>query len=237
MHRFFRDGAQNGGIAELTGGEARHMRSVLRLKAGDSVILCDGKGNDYTAELTGYQGESAILSVGPRIGETNEPDTEIAAYLAYTKSDRLEYAVQKTVELGVSVICMFESERCVAHYSENKLARLSRIAFEACKQSGRSRLVTVSHAGGMAEALLHDRRSALKLFCFERSRRPIRECLGRLPKAVCVMCGPEGGFTDAEALFASKTGWSDVSLGKRILRSETAPVAALSIVLYEARDI
>ncbi|MCL2083956.1 MAG: 16S rRNA (uracil(1498)-N(3))-methyltransferase [Oscillospiraceae bacterium] len=237
MRRFFWDGSQKDGLVELTGSEARHIHSVLRLKPGDGVILCDGGGNDYSAELIRCDAGAAVLTLLGRLDKTNEPACEVCVYLAYTKGDRLEYAVQKTVELGASAIYMFESERCVTHYSENKLARLSRIAFEACKQSGRGKLVGVFHAGDMAAALLHDRRRSLKLFCFERSRNSIRERLASPPGPVCVMCGPEGGFTDAEAIFASKTGWLPVSLGKRVLRSETAPVTALSIVLYEARDI
>lgn len=235
--RFFWDGTRRHDQVILTGPEAHHMQTVLRLKPGDNVVLCDGQGTSYHAKLVSLEDKEASLSLGDVLPEQVEPRLQTSLYLAYTKGERLDFAIQKAVEVGVTNIYLFESQRCITKYSPNKLERLSRIALEACKQSGRSRLVSIQDVGTFTDVLLHDKGNPIKLFCYENAMLPLRTALAGTWAQVCLLIGPEGGFTQAEAIFASKTGWQAVSLGKRILRAETAPIVALSIVLYESQDI
>ena len=235
MRRFFWDGASDGGFAVLTGSEARHLREVLRISVGHEVILCDGAGRDFSAVTEQIGRDCVRFRLSGEITENSEPKLNVTLFLAHTKGDRLDFAVQKAVEIGASAVKLFRGERCIALTGDGKLARLNRIAFEASKQCGRSRLVRVEDAGTMSDALRSG--DALKLFCCEWETAPIRGKLSPLPADVSVMCGPEGGFTQEEADAAREAGWVSVSLGKRILRAETAPIAALTVLLYENHDI
>ncbi|GHV32283.1 ribosomal RNA small subunit methyltransferase E [Clostridia bacterium] len=237
MRKFFCfDGIDD--VLTLTGTEARHIKTVLRLKIGDAVVICDGAGKDYNAVIREFTDDGVVLEIGAVIQGNREPKLMTNLYLAYTKAERLDFAVQKAVELGAAHIRLFSSERCVAEHSDKRVERLERIALEAAKQSGRSVLTDIKYVGGISNALLYDRNpGVLKLFCYELETAPIRGEFVDLGGEVSIMCGPEGGFSEKEAVFASKTGWRSVSLGKRVLRAETAPIAALSVVLYAAGDI
>jgi len=235
MRKFFWNGENQDGAVVLTGTEASHISKVLRIEAGQTVILCDGNYNDYLAAVEHIDRNSVKLKLGKKILEKNEPKLDTTLYLAYTKGDHLDFAVQKSVELGVNEIKLFISERCIAAGSANKLERLNRIAFEAAKQSGRSRLINVSDAGSFSDVLLSA--EGLKLFCYELASQSIRTLITNLPEKVSVICGPEGGFAESEAKSAAEAGWECVSLGKRILRAETAPLAALAIIMYQAFEI
>lgn len=235
MRRFFWNGENQEGTVILTDTEAKHMSKVLRIETGQTVILCDGNGNDFEADVEHIDRNAVKLKLGKKILENNEPKIDVTLYLAHTKGEHLDFAVQKSVELGVNKIKLFQCERCVATTSENKQERLNRIAYEASKQSGRSKLVEIMDAGDFSNVLLSA--DGLKLFCYELESKPLRPEIVRMPEKVSVICGPEGGFTQNEAIFAEKTGWKSVSLGKRILRAETAPLAVLSILMYQAFEI
>lgn len=235
MRRFFWNGESSDGFVVLMDAEAKHMSKVLRIEIGQTVILCDGNGNDYQTTVEQIAQDAVKLKLGSKILENSEPKLDVTLYLAYTKGDHLDFAVQKSVELGASEIKLFSCERCIAKTSANKTERLNRIAYEASKQSGRSKLVNVSDAGRLSDVLLAAK--GLKLFCYELESKPLRLEIINIPQKVSVICGPEGGFTNNEAIFAVKTGWKSVSLGKRILRAETAPLAVLAILMYQAFDM
>ncbi|MCL2080656.1 MAG: 16S rRNA (uracil(1498)-N(3))-methyltransferase [Oscillospiraceae bacterium] len=235
LRRFFWSGEAHNGTVLLTGSEARHISKVLRIEIGQSVVMCDGQCGDYQAVVEQIGNNGVKLRIGERTASENEPALNAALFLAYTKGEHLDFAVQKSVELGAGEIHLFTSERCVAAGSANKLERLNRIAMEAAKQSGRGKLVKVSDSGGFADALT--KAGGLKLFCYEKENISIRAAAGELPEKISIMCGPEGGFTENEAALAAAAGWRSVSLGKRILRAETAPLAALAVLMYQAREI
>jgi 16S rRNA (uracil1498-N3)-methyltransferase len=235
VRRFFWDGKNQDGTVILTGTEVLHISKVLRINVGQTIILCDGNCNDYLAVVEHIERNSVKLKLGKKILECNEPEIDVTLYLAYTKGDHLDFAVQKAVELGVGEIGLFDSERCVAAGNANKLERLNRIAYEAAKQSTRSRLVKVSEMGTLADVLLTA--NGLKLFCYELANEKIRSAITDMPEKVSVVCGPEGGFTENEVASAIKAGWKSVSLGKRILRAETAPLVALTVLMYRALEI
>ena len=231
MRRFFWNGESEDESVIIKGDEARHISKVLRIQEGEQIILCDGQCNDFIASVERIESNSVNLKLLERVLENNEPSLNATLYLAYTKGERLDYAVQKSVELGAGEICLFASKRCITSGNDRKLERLNRISVEASKQSNRSKLVKVTDGGSFSEVLLSAK--GLKLFCYENETVSIRTIMGKLSNNVSIMFGPEGGFEDEEAKQAIDTGWRSVSLGKRILRAETAPVAALSILMYQ----
>ena len=158
--------------------------------------------------------------------------------MAYPKGDKLEVVVQKAVELGACAIVPFESSRCIkkpkAEKQDKQTARLLRIAEEAAKQCGRAKLPTVTQSISFKEMLKEAKKCELTLFCYEGGGRSLREVLDEnpAPKDIAVIIGCEGGFSIEEAELAKQEGFTTVTLGKRILRCETAPSYVLSCLSY-----
>jgi len=176
-----------------------------------------------------------IVSVSDNLAE---PTVSCAVYLAYAKGERMDYAVQKSVELGADRVCLFPSERCVVKVDEKglpkKLARWGKIALEAAKQSGRGKIPPVYAVPDYQSAITQAAEGTVPLFLYEgEDRRGLQAALEKHPRpdTVSLVIGPEGGFTEVEATRAQEAGLLSVSLGKRILRCETAPVAALAAVM------
>ena len=239
MARFF-IAASNifGGIATLNAGDLDHLRA-LRIRRGESFTVCDGAGKDYTCRLTKLDSDGAeaeIVDSGPSAGE---PSVFCAVFAAYSKGDKLETVVQKTVELGASEIVLFPSARCVSKPETlavvHKTSRLQKIAEEAAKQSGRGKIPWVTAASSFENAVVSASKSELPLFLYEEEKqlglKALLESAGEF-RTVSVMTGPEGGFEPEEAAFAAEYGMKTVTVGPRILRCETAPLAALAAVMY-----
>lgn len=230
-HRFFTDEVPDG-IARITGADATHLARVLRARPGQVLTLCDGRGTDYTAEILTVDParvELTILSSTPSVGE---PDIRVEVFIGMAKGERMDYAVQKSVELGAAAIIPFYSANSVVKPKKpgEKTQRYARIASEAAKQCGRGILPAVEEpldfAGVVARAAL----SELPLFFYEEGGAPLRTSLGG-EKSVALITGPEGGFTPEEAQMAKEAGCTIVGLGPRILRCETAPAAVLAAVM------
>ena len=238
MPRFFLNRDEIGDTSlTLRGDDAHHISYSLRMAVGDELTVCDGEGTEYLCALSGFDGDTVTAEIlSRRAGKTESP-VSIRLYMAYPKGDKLETVVQKAVELGASRILPFESERCVkrphAEKAEKQTARLTRIATEAAKQCGRSRLPSVSTPISFAEVLKDD--AELRVFCYEgEGAQSLRSLLeGRsVPKSVSVVIGSEGGFSPKEAEAARAAGFLLANLGPRILRCETAPEFALSAFCY-----
>jgi len=236
MPRFFVNPSDiTGDHVALSAEILSHIR-VLRLRPDEIFILCDSAGMDYTCTLDGEQAKI----VASAKNET-EPRTDCAVYLAYTRGERMEYAIQKSVEMGAARIILFPSERCVAKYEDKALAkkriRFEKIAEEAAKQSGRGRIPRVETRSSFKEAMEDAAHADCPLFFYEEEReRTLRTALAQRPSTVALVIGPEGGFSKEEAKLAGELGLLPVTLGKRILRCETAPVAALAGVLLYLED-
>lgn len=240
MPRFFVP-SQNieGDIITITGDDARHIARALRMAEGDSITVCDMHGGEHLCRLTRIRDEACECAVlESRAGE-NEPPFPITLYMAYPKGDKLEVVVQKAVELGACRIVPFESSRCIkkpkAEKQDKQTARLQRIAEEAAKQCGRSRLPEVSPPVSFKDMLNMAKLDGLSLFCYEGDGgRSLRELLEGTPapSSVSVIVGCEGGFSLDEANEAKAAGCTTVTLGPRILRCETAPSYALSALSY-----
>ena len=236
MPRFFVDQQPQDGVLTLTGENAHHAGRVLRLRVGEGVILCDGAGMDFDCTVEAVEKEAVTCRVVSCHTADTEPKQSITLFMALPKGDKMEFIVQKAVELGVSRIVPYLSKNCVSRpdKTEKKVERWRKIAAEAAKQCGRGRLPEVAAVVPVAQAIAQAAESETALFFYENERRTgLHDALaGGVRDTVSLMVGPEGGFDPAEARAAVDAGLQSVSLGTRILRCETAPIAALAAVLY-----
>ena len=241
MPRFFVESVESD-FVEITGEDARHIALSLRMKNGEHLVLCDGKGREADAVIREAFPESVVLDILERKNSAAEPETEVILYQALPKFDKLEYIVQKSVELGVSKIVPVLTSRCISRPDEKtmkkKLERLRKISDEAAKQSGRGKLPEVGEMLSFKNAVLEMSKTETPIFFFEHAQYPLHEIMEkRTGGKISMMVGSEGGFSDDEAAFASEHGLLIASLGPRILRCETAPVAALSAIMYAAGEM
>ena len=236
MPRFFVDGPPEDGMLVLRGENAHHAGRVLRLRPGEAVTLCDGRGTDYDCTVETVEKDAVACRVLDSHPADTEPKQRLTLYMALPKGDKMEFIVQKAVELGASEIVPYLSKNCVSRpdKTDKKVERWRKIASEAAKQCGRGVLPAVHEVLPVAEAFARAAQSETALFLYENENKTgLRDALAAgLGKTVSLMVGPEGGFTPAEAEAAKAAGRVRVSLGTRILRCETAPVAALAAVLY-----
>lgn len=224
---------------KICGDDARHIARSLRMAEGDTVTVCDMHGTEHECRLTKIRDEECTCEILSSKQGENEPPVRISLFMAYPKADKLEYIVQKAVELGASEIIPFESERCIKRpapeKAEKNTQRLQRIASEAAKQCGRSVLPAVSAPITYSEVLKRAKDAELPIFCYEGDGTcSLKEILESRPDArtVSVVVGCEGGFSSKEAESAKDAGFMMANLGARILRCETAPSFALSSVIY-----
>ena len=209
------------------------------MAVGDRITVCDGKSHVYDCALTRIRDEECVAEIREELIGLGEPDMEITLCMAYPKGDKLETVIQKAVELGATAIIPFESSRCIKRPKAEKidklLGRLARIAEEAAKQCGRARIPTVSAPMSYSAMLDEAVKAELPIFCYEcESTRSLPSVLdGKRPGSISIIVGSEGGFSADEAALAAERGAVSVSLGKRILRCETAPSFVLSAISYK----
>lgn len=237
MARFFMAGTNlTGGRAIIQGRDAEHIR-VLRLRPGEEVTISDGNGTDYIGNIVrvdDHESEIEILRSEPCAAEPSVRTTVLAGL---PKGERGDYLVQKCTEAGAADIFFFQCTRCVAKPNniEKKLERWRRIAEEAAKQSGRGMIPHVYYLEDYGEVLNKAVHCDLGLFLYETGDRvSIREAIEAKPEAetAAIITGPEGGFEPFEAELARQVGLSICAMGPRILRCETAPVVALTALMY-----
>ncbi len=240
MPRFFvnKEDISNG-IARISGDDARHIARSLRMAVGDRIAVSDGEGNEYEATLTKIRDDECLSEIKKELNSDCESPVRITLCMAYPKGDKLETVIQKAVELGVNTVIPFESSRCIKRPAKEKLekltARHAKIAEEAAKQCGRARLPRVLSPVSYVAMLNMVKTSSLTLFCYENEHMTTLKCalekVGRISD-ITVIVGCEGGFSPEEANAAALAGAVPVSLGKRILRCETAPAYVLSALSY-----
>ncbi|MGR9107993.1 MAG: 16S rRNA (uracil(1498)-N(3))-methyltransferase [Gammaproteobacteria bacterium] len=219
---------------ELDADNSHHVRSVLRLKQGESLRLFNGSDSEYHAVLTGLGKKSVTLEVGQADPCNTESPLPIHFGLAISRGERMDFAIQKSVELGVSSITPLFTERCVVKLDPeragHKQAHWQRIAVNASEQSGRARVPAIGKPGSYDSWLKSCR--DLKIFLDPFATRSLDD-LGETPRSVYLVSGPEGGFTPGERELAIQAGFLGIRLGSRILRAETA--ALVGIALIQAR--
>lgn len=231
-HRYFtQEIAENRGV--IRGDEAHHLTRVMRAKCGQEIVLCDGKGTDYIAQIQEIQKDCVVLDILSQAPSCTEPDCQITLYIGYPKQDKLEWIIQKAVELGAVRIVPFFSKFCVVQPKKEpeKNSRYQKIAREAAKQSGRGKIPTVEMPLQYTEMLNQLSQYDQTLFCYEMGGNSIRKVLQADVKQIAIITGSEGGFSQQEAEAAKQVGANLVGLGKRILRCETAPIATLAITM------
>lgn len=240
MPRFF---IPTGGIVDktvtFTGEDARHISLSLRMAEGDTLIAVTSDGYEHTCRLSAFTKESVTAEVTESRKCAAEPPCRVTLYQAYPKGDKLEFILQKAVELGAFSVVPFESSRCIkrptAEKAEKQRMRLEKIAREAAMQCGRGIIPAVGQTQSFDGMLDAAKRHDLCLFCYEADgTRPLSELLPprERPLDIGVVIGSEGGFSPAEAESAKAAGLSLCGLGPRILRCETAPLCVLSALLY-----
>ena len=239
-HRYF-TGEIGGGRAALTGADAHHLVHVMRAHVGDTVLLCGPDALEYTGTVVSIGEGRVEFTVSEGLPSTAEPRCEVTLYAAYPKQGKLEEIIRHGVELGAVRVIPFFSRYCVAapKKEDAKNERYRRIAAEAAKQCGRGRVPEVEmprpdFAAVCAEFAAYD----LVLFFYEGGGRPLRQLLAaETPQRIAIVTGSEGGFAPEEAAQAAAAGAVSVGLGPRILRCETAPLAALAAVLTLTGDL
>lgn len=240
MPRFFCD-AIAGGKAVITGEEAAHIARSLRMQPGERLTLSDGQGTDFDCVLDLVTPQEVFLTVLESYPCRTEPSVYVRLYMAMPKAEKLELIVQKAVELGVGEIIPVLTRRCVSRPDpksfEKKRVRLARIAAEAAKQSGRGRIPQVREMIDLRPALEEMAARPGAMLFYERSTAPMREVLDRIEGEASLLIGAEGGFDESEVELALSMGIPSLTLGPRILRCETAPMAALSVLMYHTGNM
>ena len=242
MTKFFVEPAQ---LAQqnpaLTGENAKHAK-VLRLKAGEEVLICDGEGNECLCAVETVTDAEITLAVKQRRVSETEARVRVSVYMAFPKADKLEHVIQKATELGAYEIIAFPSGRCISKPDDKSLAkkveRWQKIAASAAEQSGRGRIPKVLTLPSYKAALERAAQADKALLFYENERATtLRMALEAGPyETVSLLTGPEGGLEEKEVQQALDAGLSVCTLGKRILRCETAPLCALSAVMYDAGE-
>lgn len=224
----------------IDGEDVKHITKVLRLGTGDIITCCDGMGNDYEAKISAVSSEIECEIISTKKAET-EANIRVILVQGIPKAAKMDYIIQKTTELGVCEIYPCEMNRCVSKpEGGKKTERWQKIAREAAKQSGRGVVPKVHNAiklDGAMEILKSADLSFIPYECAENNYlRPVLQS-AKSPKTIAFMIGPEGGFDKDEIDKLTAGGIQAVSLGKRILRTETAGEAVLAMVMYELGDI
>lgn len=223
----------------LTGENAAHAK-VLRLKAGEELLLCDGQGRE--ALCTVSDSPNWILEVVHRQPAQTEARVRVSVYMAFSKGDKLEHVIQKATELGAYEIVAFPSARCVSRPDDKslkkKLERWQKIAASAAEQSGRGRIPEVVVLSSYTAAVERGVQAELPLLFYENEQATtLHMALNQASfSSVSLLTGPEGGLEVREVEQAAQAGFRICTLGKRILRCETAPLCALSAVMYAAGE-
>lgn len=242
MARFFVDAESlNAETVVLTGENAQHAK-VLRLKPGEQVLVCDAEGIECVCEVDTFTGNEVNLTVRERRACSSEANVYVSIYMGFPKSDKLEHVIQKATELGANEIIAFPVARSVSRPDEKslkkKLERWQKIAASAAEQCGRGRipqvLVLDSYTSALQRAATADK--ALMFYENEHATTLRMALEDGAFKTVSMMTGPEGGLEEKEVQQAINAGLQVCTLGRRILRCETAPLCALSAVMYASGE-
>jgi 16S rRNA (uracil1498-N3)-methyltransferase len=245
VYRFFADSGQiGGGYIRITGSDVNHIKNVLRMRIHDRVYVSDKKEKEYICLIERLEEESVLLKIERENSESTELPARIVLFQGLPKKDKMEWIVQKAVELGAGEIVPVAMRRSVVKIDEKreekKIERWRSIAESAAKQSKRFVIPKVTSVMSWDEAVSYSENFSVRILPYERA-----ESMDQTKKIVenikpgmeiGVFIGPEGGFDDSEIEFAIKNGILPVTLGKRILRTETAGMTMLSILMYHLEE-
>lgn len=227
----------------VAGQELQHLRRVLRLAAGDAITIFDDTGREHDAVICSIGPESATIEITRSYEARRESTLDLTLALGLTKGEKMDLVVEKATELGVQTIVPFVSAYAVPKLNERKIVarseRWKKVALSAAKQCGRTRIPKLLPLCEFREFIGQAWADSFKLFFWEKEST---QTLGQLQdqrgaKPVLIAIGPEGGFSADEAAQAAKHGFYTVTLGRRILRAETAAIAAVSLAQFLWGDL
>ena len=225
--------------------DVAHISRVLRLGMGDHVTVCDSQGTDYEAEIAEMEQKQIICSITEKHASESEPNIKVTLFQGLPKASKMEYIIQKTTELGINEIVPIKLSRCVVKIDnkkdeKKKLDRWQKISEAAAKQSGRGIVPQISEIMTLDEVIERSKEFDLFFVPYEcEEQKTLKEVLLSKTdiKTVGFIIGPEGGFDPTETEKLRESGIDTVTLGKRILRTETAGEAVLAMTMYEIGDI
>lgn len=242
MHRFFVDNCNGTGEnIIITGSDVNHIKNVLRLKCGEHILISDGEGMDYECAIDEIGTDTVVAKIADVFKNAAELPVDITLFQGMPKSDKLELIIQKSVELGVREIVPVITKRSVVKIDDKKagkkLERYNSIAESAGKQSGRGIIPEVKEFMTFKQAIEYAKTLDMNIIPYEEakgmeySREVIRGIKDK--RSLGIFIGPEGGFAKEEVELAMSVGAKCITLGNRILRTETAGLAVLSIIMFE----
>ena len=244
MPRFYVPQAKiENGMLRVEGDEVRHIRRVLRLKTGDGIVVFDGSGNEYEGKILGEGPSSVVIMIQSILSSERESPLEITLAQSLLKGEKMDYLIQKATELGIKEIIPFHSSRSVPLIEKSgrlkRHHRWEKIVVEASKQCGRGVIPKIEILRDYDEMLKNVSSDFLRLILWEKEGTKLKDVLERSKekRKVFFVVGPEGGLSEEEIVIAKEKDFIPVTLGKRILRSETASLCLLSILQYEWGDI
>lgn len=218
-------------VVTLDEEAAHHVAKVLRLKCGQRLQLFNGNGNEYTASIQRIEKKRVELWIEEAISVDRESPLKLHLFQSISKGERMDFVMQKAVELGASELTPVLSERCVVRLNaerlEKKRKHWQKIAYSACEQSGRTQLPKV-HSPRSFQEVIREQTGAQKYILLPEAKQSIAS-LELKAASVSIMIGPEGGFSPQEAMLATQSNFSAIHIGPRVLRTETAALAALSV--------
>ncbi len=230
-------------MVRVEGDEVRHIRRVLRLKAGDEVVVFNGSAKEYVGKIVEETPSSVVITIQNILPSKGESPLEITLAQGLLKGEKMDYVIQKATELGVKEIIPFVSSRSIPQLEKprrmKRQQRWEKIAIEAAKQCGRGVVPKIEALQDYPEILQTAVPDFLRLILWEKEGARLKKALEGLREKgkVFFIVGPEGGLSEEEVGHAKEKGFIPVSLGKRILRSETSSLCLLSILQYERGDI
>jgi 16S rRNA (uracil1498-N3)-methyltransferase len=245
MHRFFitPESVSENEIL-ITGEDVKHIINVLRMKKSEEAVLCDGEGNDYYCTLEQFDKSFVKALIKQKQQNNAEPLIDVTLFQGIAKGDKMDFIIQKNVEMGVKTIVPVITSRTIVKLFdkkdiEAKVQRWQRIALEAAKQCGRGIIPIVKTPISLMKAYENSKNFELNIMPYEKEKSTsLREVItGKRPKSIAIYIGPEGGFSEEEASQALLCGLKCVTLGERILRTETCALVLMSILMYEMGDV
>jgi 16S rRNA (uracil1498-N3)-methyltransferase len=231
------------GMMRVEGSEVRHIRRVLRLKTGDEIVVFNGSAKEYQGTIVKEGPSSVVIMIQNIYSSQRESHLEITLAQSLLKGDKMDYLIQKATELGIKEIVPFFSSRSVPSLEKSRKVirhhRWERVAVEASKQCGRGVVPKIEPLQDYSEMLKTASPDSLRLILWEREGKRLKEALegSKEKKKIFFIIGPEGGLSQEEVEHAKRNGFTPVTLGRRILRSETASLCLLSILQYEWGDM
>lgn len=232
-------------VSVLTGSDLNHLKKVLRLKPGDLIALFDGAGTECTGRIVGISSSEAVVEIVGKEERETEEAVRIVIAQAFLKDKKMDSLARGLTELGIHRWEPFFSDRSIPNPDRKRLAsraaRWEKIIREAVKQCGRTRLMEIGPAVSYGEALRSGSSADLKIIFWENAAEPLSEkkiaARGQSIRSVHALIGPEGGFSQKEAERAVEEGFEPVGMGRRILRAETAALAAATLLQYLFGDM